>query len=120
MTTKAEAVALEDVEIEATESSEDVDVESTREIGAAELKSIAEALIFVADEPISAKTIADVVKTDRDAVESVIAELVEEYDGRNGALQLRELAGGWQIATRPEHHEQIRAYLRSRPSAKLS
>jgi len=120
MTTKAEAVALEDVEIEATESSEDVDIESTREIGAAELKSIAEALIFVADEPISAKTIADVVKTDRDAVESVIAELVEEYDGRNGALQLRELAGGWQIATRPEHHEQIRAYLRSRPSAKLS
>ena len=60
------------------------------------------------------------VKTDREAVESAIAELVEEYDARNGALQLREIAGGWQIATRPEHHEQIRAYLRSRPSAKLS
>ena len=84
------------------------------------MKSIAEALIFVADEPISAKTIADVVKTDREAVENSIAELVEEYDARNGALQLREIAGGWQIATRPEHHEQIRAYLRSRPSAKLS
>ncbi len=120
MSTKAEAVALEDVEIEAVDSSEEAEVESTREIGAAELKAIAEALIFVADEPISPKTIADVVKADREAVERSIAELVEEYDARNGALQLREIAGGWQIATRPEHHEQIRAYLRSRPSAKLS
>ncbi|PYS25976.1 MAG: SMC-Scp complex subunit ScpB [Acidobacteria bacterium] len=120
MSTKAEAVALEDVEIEAVDPSDEAEVESTREIGAAELKSIAEALIFVADEPISPKIIADVVKTDREAVERSIAELVEEYDGRNGALQLREIAGGWQIATRPEHHEQIRAYLRSRPSAKLS
>jgi len=120
MSTKAEAVALEDIEIEAVDSSEEAEVESSREIGAAELKSIAEALIFVADEPISAKTIADVVKTDREAIERSIAELVEEYDARNGALQLREIAGGWQIATRPEHHEQIRAYLRSRPSAKLS
>ena len=120
MSTKAEAVALEDVEIEAVAPSEEAEVESTREIGAAELKSIAEALIFVADEPISPKTIADLVKTDRETIEQSIAELVEEYDGRNGALQLREIAGGWQIATRPEHHEQIRAYLRSRPSAKLS
>ena len=120
MSTKAEAVMLEDAEIEALDSSEEAEVESTREIGAAELKSISEALIFVADEPISPKTIADVVKADREAVEQSIAELVEEYDARNGALQLREIAGGWQIATRPEHHEQIRAYLRSRPSAKLS
>jgi segregation and condensation protein B len=120
MSTKAEAAAIDEVEAEPIDSSDDLAVEGTREIGAAELKSIAEALIFVADEPISAKTIADVVETDREAVESAIAELVEEYAARNGALQLREIAGGWQIATRPEHHEQIRAYLRSKPSAKLS
>jgi segregation and condensation protein B len=35
-------------------------------------------------------------------------------------LQLREIAGGWQIATRPEFHEHVRAYLKSKPSAKLS
>ena len=120
MSTKAEAAAIDQVEAEPIDSADDVEVESTREIGAAELKSIAEALIFIADEPISVKMIADVVKTDREAVENAIAELVEEYDARNGALQLREIAGGWQIATRPEHHEQIRAYLRSKPSAKLS
>jgi len=96
------------------------EVEGQREIGSAELKAIAEAMIFVADEPLSTKTIADVVDVDREAVDKAIAELVAEYDARNGGLQLREIAAGWQIATRPEHHEQIRAYLKSRPSAKLS
>ncbi len=119
MSPKAKAAEAEEIEIEAVDAA-DEEIESTREIGAAELKSIAEALIFVADDPISAKTIADVIKADRETVENAIAELVEEYATRNGALQLREIAGGWQIATRPEHHEQIRAYLRSRPSAKLS
>jgi len=112
----------------ATETEPDMDlqseagneIEGQREIGSAELKAIAEAMIFVADEPLSAKAIADVVDVDRDAVDKAIAELVAEYDARNGGLQLREIAAGWQIATRPEHHEQIRAYLKSRPSAKLS
>src|SRR5713226_3702518 len=88
-----------------TQALEDSAIEGQREIGAAELKSIAEALIFVAEEPLSAKTIADVVRVDREAVEEAIANLVKEYDARNGGLQLREIAGGWQIATRAEHHE---------------
>jgi segregation and condensation protein B len=96
------------------------EIEGQREIGDAELKAIAEAIIFVAEEPVSAKTIADLVKIDREAVDKVLSELVTEYDARNSGLQLREIAAGWQIATRPEHHEQIRAYLKSRPSAKLS
>jgi segregation and condensation protein B len=95
-------------------------VEGQREISGTELKSIAEALIFVADEPINAKSIADLLEIERDAVENAISDLAREYDQRDGGLQLREIAGGWQIATRPEHHEQIRAYLKSRPSAKLS
>src|SRR2546421_7235223 len=99
---------------------EDSAIEGRREITSAELKSIAEALIFVADEPINAKTIADVIEVDREAVEKAVAELAEEYDARASGLQLREIAGGWQIATRPEHHENVRAYLKSKPSAKLS
>jgi segregation and condensation protein B len=106
-----------DVELQPESSDE---IEGHREIGAAELKAIAEAMIFVADEPLSAKIIAEVIDVGRDAVDKAIADLVAEYDVRNGGLQLREIAAGWQIATRPEHHEQIRAYLKSRPSAKLS
>src|SRR6266404_8582000 len=96
------------------------EIEGQREIGDAELKAIAEAIIFVAEEPVSARIIADLVSIDREAVDKVLSDLVTEYDARNSGLQLREIAAGWQIATRPEHHEQIRAYLKSRPSAKLS
>jgi segregation and condensation protein B len=101
-------------------ASDDGEIEGQRDISSAELKAIAEAMIFVADEPLSAKTIADVIDIDREAIDKAIVELVAEYDARNSGLQLREIAAGWQIATRPEHHEQIRAYLKSRPSAKLS
>lgn len=106
-----------DTELEPASNDE---IEGQREIGSAELKAIAEALIFVAEEPLSARTIAEVIDVDREAIEKAIGELVAEYDARNSGLQLREIAAGWQIATRPEHHEQIRAYLKSRPSAKLS
>ena len=112
--------ATEAIEVDEESSNDETAVEGRREIGEAELKSIAEALIFVAEEPITAKTIADVIEVDRDAVERAIANLVNEYERHNGGLHLREIAGGWQIATRPEHHEHIRTYLKSKPSAKLS
>ncbi|HLA10657.1 MAG TPA: SMC-Scp complex subunit ScpB [Pyrinomonadaceae bacterium] len=86
----------------------------------AERIAVIEALIFVSDEPLSAKTISEVLKEDRELIEQSIAQLAAEFNARNGGLQLREVAGGWQFATRPEFHEHVRAFLRSRPSAKLS
>jgi segregation and condensation protein B len=87
---------------------------------AAERMAIIEALIFVSEEPLSAKVIGDVLREDRPVVEAALAELAKEFNARNGGLQLREVAGGWQFATRPEFHEHVRSYLKSRPSAKLS
>jgi len=87
---------------------------------AAERIAIIEALIFVSEEPLSVKTMAEVLREDREVVEAAVVELANEFNGRNGGLQLREVAGGWQFATRPEYHEHVRAYLKSRPSAKLS
>jgi len=117
---KAATATNDDVDFEPQTSSDSETVEGRRQISDAELKSIAEALIFVAEEPIGGESIADLIDVETDAVENAISELVREYDSRNGGLQLREIAGGWQIATRPEHHENVRAYLRSKPSAKLS
>lgn len=117
MSNKAKAATADDVEVVEPVDSE---VVGERNISEAELKSIVEALIFVADEPINPKMIAGVVKVERDAVEQAIAALAEDYEDGKGGLQLREIAGGWQIATRPEFHEQVRAYLKSKPSAKLS
>lgn len=86
----------------------------------AELITILEALIFVADEPISAKALADVLEEDSEFVQSAIEELAEEYEERKSGLMLRQIAGGWQISTRTEYHEEIRKFLKTRPSAKLS
>jgi len=102
-------------ETDASEESETYQVQN-----AAERIAIIEALIFVSEEPLSAKTMAEVLREDREVVEAAVAELAKEFNERNGGLQLREVAGGWQFATRPEYHEHVRAYLKSRPSAKLS
>jgi segregation and condensation protein B len=86
----------------------------------AEMMAIVESLIFVSEEPLSTKALADVLKEDRGWIEMALEELAKEFNARNGGLHLREVAGGWQFATRPEHHEHVRAFLKSRPSAKLS
>jgi segregation and condensation protein B len=82
--------------------------------------AIIESLIYVSDEPLNARTIAEVLKEDEQVIQAAIDDLVTEFNGRGGGLQLREVAGGWQFATRPEYHEHVRAFLKSRPSAKLS
>jgi segregation and condensation protein B len=86
----------------------------------AELVNICEALIFVSEEPIQVKSLADILGEDKGWVQVAVDELSKEFNERGGGLMLREVAGGWQFATRPEHHEHIRAYLKSKPSAKLS
>jgi segregation and condensation protein B len=86
----------------------------------AERRAVIEALIYVSDEPLTTKTIADVLKEDRQVIDEAVGDLAAEFNGRNGGLQLREVAGGWQFATRAEYHEHVRAFLKSRPSAKLS
>ncbi|HET7114117.1 MAG TPA: SMC-Scp complex subunit ScpB, partial [Pyrinomonadaceae bacterium] len=86
----------------------------------AERAGVIEALIFVSEEPLSARIIAEVLKEDKEVVNETLATLAEEFNARNGGLQLREVAGGWQFATQPEYHEHVRAFLKTRPSAKLS
>ncbi len=97
-----------------------LEIEEKQSRSLAELVSVVEALIFVADEPIPVKILADVLEEDRETIESAIEELKTEYEQREGGLQLREIAGGWQISTRTEFHEEVRKFLKTRPNAKLS
>jgi segregation and condensation protein B len=85
-----------------------------------DLVAAVEAIIFVSDEPVTVKLLADVLDEDKQAIEAAVEQLVSEYEGRDGGLQLREVAGGWQIATKTEYHEDVRSFLKTRPSAKLS
>jgi len=85
-----------------------------------ELVAVVEALVFVADEPITSKLIADVLDEDKQSIDAAVEQLKQEYENRESGLQIREIAGGWQIATRTEFHEEVRRFLKTRPSAKLS
>ncbi|MBA2607004.1 MAG: SMC-Scp complex subunit ScpB [Acidobacteria bacterium] len=85
-----------------------------------EIVAIVEALIFVADEPVSIKLLAEILQEDREAIEAAVEQLQDEYQNRESGLTLREIAGGWQLSTRTEFHEEIRKFLKTRPNAKLS
>ncbi len=98
----------------------DLEVEEKGSRPLNELVALVEALIFVADEPIGTKVLADVLEEDKESVRAAIEELAREYESRESGLQIREIAGGWQLATRTELHEEVRKFLKTRPSAKLS
>ena len=68
-------------------------------------------------KPAGKRTVVSKIK---EVISETVKALAEEFNGRNGGLQLREVAGGWQFTTRPEYHEHVRAFLKTRPSAKLT
>jgi segregation and condensation protein B len=124
---KVESIALEPDSAPAigslngtSEDSSDVgddEIKATRE----ELKPVIEALLFVADEPLPFKQLCKILgDIPEEDVMSALNELVADYEQRGSGLEAREIAGGWRISTRPQYHEFIRKYLKSRPSARLS
>ena len=86
-----------------------------------ELKPIIESLIFVSEEPITVKQLAAILDGEAKAdIEAAAEALVEDFQARGGGLEIRRLAEGYQIRTRPEYSEYVRRYLKSQPSARLS
>ena len=87
----------------------------------AELKPVIEALLFVAEEPLPMKQLCKVLGgVSEEEVTSTLTELQGEYEARGSGLEIREIANGWRISTRPQFHDFIRKYLKTRPSARLS
>jgi segregation and condensation protein B len=86
----------------------------------AELKAIVEALIFASPEPLTPKQIFKLLDAEpREDVQAALDELKRDYD-RPGGLQLVEVAGGYQIATRPELHDWVRRLFHERSTQKLT
>jgi segregation and condensation protein B len=79
------------------------------------------AILFAASEPVTAGQLT-VVFPDQEAgaLEERLQCLARDFNAFQAALEVRKVAGGYQITTRPERHEVIREYLKTRPSAKLS
>jgi segregation and condensation protein B len=85
-----------------------------------ELKSVVEALVFASPDPITPKTLYKLLASEsKDDVSTAINELRGEYLHRPG-LALVEVAGGYQIVTRPELHEWVRRLFHERSTQKLS
>jgi segregation and condensation protein B len=85
------------------------------------LKAVLEAIVYVTEEPLSAVQIADALGEPRDRVEKLLEHLVAEFDRPEHGVTIREVAGGYKMATKAEHHERVRAFVKSlRPPLKLS
>ena len=85
-----------------------------------QLKAIIEALVFASPEPLTPrmlfKLLADEPKED---LAAAIEALKTDYTDRGG-LHIAEVAGGYQITTRPEFHEWVRRLFHERSTQKLS
>ncbi len=86
-----------------------------------ELQAVLEAIIYVADDPVKLEQLKEVFPGEEPAkLEQALTNLLIEFNSRPGGMLIREMAGGYRMTTRPEHHEYIREYLKTKPSAKLS
>jgi segregation and condensation protein B len=87
----------------------------------ARLKAMLEAIVYVTDEPLSAQQVAAALERPIDVVKRTLDELVAEYARPEHGLGIREVAGGYKMATKAEHHEAVRAFVKKlTPPLKLS
>jgi segregation and condensation protein B len=85
-----------------------------------QLKAIIEALVFASPEPLTPKMLFKLLADEpKEDVTAAIEALKQDYAERGG-LHLTEVAGGYQITTRPEFHEWVRRLFHERTTQKLS
>ncbi len=88
---------------------------------AGDVRTIVEALLFAATQPLSTSRIAQIVPgADGRAVRHAIEELREIYDADGRAFQIEEIAGGFQLFTRPEYYPWVKELNRARREVRLS
>lgn len=85
-----------------------------------QLAGAIEALLFVSDEPVSTVTLADMLEVDLVRVELAVSALKESLASNGRGIELREVAGGWRLYTKPIYHELLNEYVLSWDTRKLS
>ncbi len=79
----------------------------------ARLKAVLEAIVYVLNEPMPAAQIAQALGSPLEEVEPLLRELAADSSRPDRGIFIREVAGGYQMATKPEHHEVIRNFVRN-------
>ena len=99
---------------------DDGDSEQLPHRAGAELKAIVEALIFASPEPLTPKALYKLLDSEpQEDIQAAVAQLKADYE-RPGGLQLVEVAGGYQIVTRPDLHDWVRRLFHERSTQKLT
>ena len=86
----------------------------------AEVRRALEAILFVCDEPISANVLAQAVEVGRAQIETILRDLAADLEARGSGLVLREVAGGWRLATHPEAAAHVEQFVLANRQARLS
>ncbi len=86
-----------------------------------QLQAVLEAVVYVADEPLTVAQISAGLRQPADRVEAVLRQLIVEFEKPEHGMSIREVAGGFKITTKAEHHEAVRSFVKSlKPPLKLS
>ena len=93
------------------------------------LKAKVEAIIYAAEEPVSVEQMAAALKEPlgeeagdpKAAVRAAVEELIAAYAAEDRGMEIRLVAGGYRMSTKPEHHDAVRAFAKSlKPPVRLS
>ena len=81
-----------------------------------DLKHIIESLLFVSEEPLAIDHMKRILGfEDKNEIRTALQELSDEYEARKGGFFLREVAGGYQMRSRPEYNKWIKRLLNPHP-----
>jgi segregation and condensation protein B len=82
-----------------------------------QLKAVIECLLFLAEEPLAVKRIRETVPgAETREIVSALEELKQDYQKEDRGMELREVAGGFQLRTRPEFKDFVKRFRRVEPS----
>jgi segregation and condensation protein B len=89
-------------------------------VASAEVKAVVEALVFASPDPVTPKMLYKLLADEpREDVAAAVEALKQDYENRPG-LQMVEVAGGYQIVTRPELNDWVRRLFHERSTQKLT
>jgi segregation and condensation protein B len=84
-------------------------------------KAALEAIIYAADEPATLDQLAAALGEEKLAVQSSLDELLASYADDGRGIEIREVAGGFKLYTKPQHHDVVRRFIKNlRPPLRLT
>jgi len=86
-----------------------------------ELRSALEAIIYAAEEPVTVEQLASATSEEKLVVRAALDELVASTAGDERGIEIRKVAGGYKMYTKPQHHDAVRRFIKAlRPPVRLT